>query len=312
MIFQNLNFYQTIFIGLWIAFSHILFSQDITSLAGVNWSVRAIIDAQETPTGMLQNVSAIDLDTEGNLYIIDSGRNRLLKYSAAGIFMKEIGGFGRGTEQFNDPRDVDAHLTLNIFVTDFNNNRIVRFDSNLNYLNDFNPIFNSSFYFEMPLSVTVNNQYDIFILEDLNKRIVKIDRFNQPLTAFGTTSENLGQLLGPYQVTLGRRNILYVSDPLSCSIQIFDFLGNYIGNIIHPDFIEPKGIFTTAQGELLVADPKGQTIYFFNHHHTLDDILNLKILSIHPLDIALWNPGAERNRILYVVSSRLCVVLATE
>lgn len=311
MIFQNSNFFQAIFIGLWVGFSHFLFSQVIKSTAGIDWSFRSIIDAQETPAGILQNVSAIDLDTEGNLYIIDSGRNRLLKYSATGTFMREIGGFGRGSEQFNDPRDVDAHLTLNIFVTDFNNNRIVRFDSNLNYLNDFNPVFTNPFYFEMPLSVAVNNQYDLFILEDLNKRIVKIDRFNKPLTVFGTTSENLGQLLGPYQVTLGSRNILYVSDPLSCAIQIFDFLGNYIGSITHPDFIEPKGIFATAQGELLVADLKGQKIYFYNNHHALDDILDLKILALNPLDMALWNPGAERNRVLYVASSRNCVVFTS-
>ncbi len=311
MVFSNWQIYRAVILGLWLGFSCFLYGQEISSEAGVKWSVIHIIDAGETPTGLLQNVSAIDLDREGNLYIVDSGRNRLLKYTASHTFVKEIGGFGRGAEQFNNPRDVDAHLTLNIFVADFSNNRIVRFDSHLNYLNDFNPIYNNPFYFEMPLSVAVNNQYDLFILEDLNKRIVKIDRFNQPLTAFGTSSENLGQLLGPYQISLSARNLLYVSDPLSGSIQIFDFLGNYISQVSHPDFVEPKGIFLTAQGQLLVADPKGQKVYFFSDHHSLEDILDLRILPLAPLDIALWNPGGTRYPLLYVATSRACVILIT-
>jgi DNA-binding beta-propeller fold protein YncE len=275
-----------------------------------NWEIIRVMDAQETPSGILQNVSAIDLDSEGNLYILDSGRNRLLKYSSAGIFIKETGGFGKGPGQFNDPRDLDAHLTLNIFVADFNNNRIVRFDSNLNFLNDFVTNYESPLYFEMPLSVAVNGQYDLFILEDLNKRVVKFDRFNEPLTAFGKASENLGQLLGPNQLAIGNKNEIYVSDPLKKSIQVFDFLGNYLMEIVHPDFIEPRGIFLTPQGQLLVADLKGQKIYFYDGFHKVLEVLDVKNSDIVPLDIASWNPRNDKNEILYVASARLCLVIA--
>jgi hypothetical protein len=287
-----------------------LFTQETRSPGEISWIITRIIDAQETPAGVLQNVTAIDLDTEGNLYILDSGRNRLLKYSAAGFFIKEAGGFGKGSEQFNDPRDVDAHLTLNIFVADFNNNRIVRFDSNLNFLNDFIPDFESPYYFEMPLSIAVNGQYDLFILEDLNKRIVKFDRFNQPLAAFGEASENLGQLLGPYQLALGSKNEIYVSDPLNQSILVFDFLGNYLFEIIHPDFLEPKGIFLSLQGQLLVADPRGQKIYFYDSQQKISDILNLTDYNIFPLDVAYWNPRGDQQSVLYVASARQCLVMS--
>jgi hypothetical protein len=285
------------------------FSQEISSPGEISWLITRIIDAQETPAGVLQNVTAIDLDTEGNLYILDSGRNRLLKYSAAGIFIKEAGGFGKGPEQFNDPRDLDAHLTLNIFVADFNNNRIVRFDNNLNFLNDFIPDSDSPFYFEMPLSIAVNGQYDLFILEDLNKRIVKFDRFNHPLAAFGKASENLGQLLGPSQLALGSKNEIYVSDPLNRSILVFDFLGNYLFEIVHPDFLEPKGIFFSFLGQLLVADPRGQKIYFYDRQQKISEILDLTYYNIFPLDVAYWNPRGDKQAVLYVASAQQCLIM---
>jgi hypothetical protein len=293
----------------WLLIASNAFAQETVSDSMISWEIIRVLDAQETPSGALQNISAIDLDTEGNLYILDSGRNRLLKYSSSGIFIKETGGFGKGPEQFNDPRDVDAHLTLNIYVADFNNNRIVRYDSNLNFLNDFSTDFESPFYFEMPLSVAVNGQYDLFILEDLNKRIVKFDRFNQPLAAFGKASENLGQLLGPYRLALGNKNEIYVADPLNKSIQVFDFLGNYLMEIVHPDFIEPRGIFLSPQGQLLVADPKGQKIYFYDNSRKISEILNLRDLNILPLDVASWNPRTDKNAILYVASVRHCLIM---
>ncbi|OGB60642.1 MAG: hypothetical protein A2Y94_03335 [Caldithrix sp. RBG_13_44_9] len=293
----------------WLVITSNTFAQEPQAESEFSWEIIRVIDAQETPSGILQNISAIDLDTEGNLYILDSGRNRLLKYSSSGIFIKETGGFGKGPEQFNDPRDVDAHLTLNIFVADFNNNRIIRYDSNLNFLNDFIPDFESPFYFEMPLSVAVNGQYDLFILEDLNKRIVKFDRFNQPLAAFGKASENLGQLLGPYQLALGSKNEIYVSDPLNKSIQVFDFLGNYLREIVHPDFVEPRGIYISPQGQLLVADPKGQKIYFYDSSHKIFDVIDVRNFNIVPLDIASWNPRMDKNTVLYVASARHCLVM---
>ncbi len=273
------------------------------------WIVWKILDGSETPSGSLREVNAIDLDSEGNLFILDGGRNRLLKYSPDGLFLKEVGGFGNSADEFNFPRDLDAHRTLNIFVADYNNNRVVRLDKNLNYLNEFVLASDNPFYFEMPLSVAVNNQYDIFILEDLNKRIIKLDRFNQPMAAFGRASENLGQLLGPHQLALGNRNEIYVSDPLKKAIIVFDPLGNFLKEIIHPEFIEPRGIFLTPDDQLLVADTRGRKIFLYLKGGKFQEILDVKLF---PTDVALWKPPGNRPSYLYVSGSEKCIIFSQE
>ncbi|RQW05375.1 MAG: hypothetical protein EH225_04650 [Calditrichaeota bacterium] len=290
----------------------LLFTQETTSAGISNWEIVFTIDAAETPSGVLQSVPAIDLDPEGNLYIMDSGRNRLVKYSAQGKFLEEIGGFGQGAEEFSNPRDLDTHLSLNIFIADYNNNRVVRLDARMHFLNDFQTSFDSPYYFEMPLSVAVNNQYDIFILEDLNKTIIKFNRFSEPLTAFGSAAENLGQLLGPQQLAIGQGNLLYVSDVLQKSVLVFDFLGNYLREIKHPDFVEPRGIDVSARGELIVADQKGRTVYFYDDSRNFFDIFNLASYDIRPTDVALWHPKGKSGMRLYISDPQKCYIFVAE
>jgi hypothetical protein len=158
----------------------------------------------------------------------------------------------------------------------------------------------------MPLSVAVNNQYDLFILEDLNKRIVKYDRFNQPKAQFGSATDNLGQLLGPFQVAMGSKNEIFISDRLLKKIQVFDFLGNFLREINHPNFIEPLGIDVSPQDYLVVADQKGQKIYFFTTAGKLQEQLDLKPLEISPTDVALWHPRGTKKAHLYVSSINKC------
>ncbi len=273
------------------------------------WIIVKTIDGQYTPSGPIQEAMAIDLDNGGSLYILDRGLNRLLKFTGNGLFLKEIGGFGDGPEQFDDPRDVDAHLTLNVYVADYNNNRIVRFDSNLNFLNEFRPLFDSPSYFEFPLSIAVNSQYDIFLLEDINKSVLKFNRFNQLLVTFGKSSENLGQLLGPYQLTNGDQNEIYISDPLKRSILVFDYLGNFLREISHPDFVEPKGISVSQRKELVVVDESSQQIYFFENGMKFSEKIDMQFLNIRPLDVVLWQPRGVAKKQLFVSSSQKCYIL---
>jgi tripartite motif-containing protein 71 len=282
--------------------------QDSSRINMEQWILARAINGEDSPSGKFLSIPAIDLDPQGNLYIVDSGRNRLLKYSPDGYYIEDVGGFGNGPHQFNDPRDVDAHLALSIYIADYNNNRVVRLDSRMYYLSDFKTSLDSPYYFEMPLSVAVDNQYDIFILEDLHKRVVKFNRFDQPQVAFGKSSENLGQLLGPYQIAAGQKNILYVSDSVQGIIVMFDFLGNYLNQIEHPDMIEPRGIHVSARGELAIADHRGRKIFFYRQGGKFFDLLDLSPADIKPTDVALWHPMGRQDMVLYVSDSDKCYI----
>ncbi len=272
------------------------------------WQLNSVVTGDITPSGVFRENVAMDLDSEGNLYIVDRGRNRLVKFSPEGFFLHEVGGFGDGAEEFNDPRDVDAHLTLNIYVADYNNDRIVRFDQRLNYLNEFKSSEDSPIFFERPLSVAVSNQYDIFLLDDLNKEVIKINRFNQPLIAFGNASDNLGQLLGPYQLAISQKNEVYVTDRLQKAVVIFDYLGNFNMELTHPEFQDPKGIDIDFYDQLVITDPIARKIFFFRDHSSFIQELDLKPAGLIPVDAFYWQPRGKKIAYLYILTSQKCLV----
>ena len=303
--------YLSLFLLIGSLFSTAVYTQELPIPEQIDgWQLKSVMTGDITPSGVFRENVAMDLDSEGNLYIVDRGRNRLVKLSPEGFFLHEVGGFGDGTEQFNDPRDVDAHLTLNIFVADYNNDRIVRFDQRLNYLNEFKSSEDSPIFFERPLSVAVSNQYDIFLLDDLNKEVIKINRFNQPLIAFGNASDNLGQLLGPYQLAISQKNEVYVTDQSQKAVIIFDYLGNFIMELTNPEFQDPKGIDIDSYDQMVVTDPAARKIFFFRDHSSFILELNLKPSGLIPVDALYWQPRGKKIAYLYILTSQKCLVFA--
>ncbi len=87
----------------------------------------------------VQNLSAIDLDEDGNVYAVDRALHQLRKFSRANGFLPDaafgtsgvVGGLGSEDGQFNDPVDVQWLQTANganLWVADSVNARLQLFD----------------------------------------------------------------------------------------------------------------------------------------------------------------------------------------
>lgn len=63
-------------------------------------------------------------DSAGNLYILDTGNNRIQKLDPQGIFMKTIGRQGQGPGEFQGPFSLDIDEQDNLFVFEPRNMRI--------------------------------------------------------------------------------------------------------------------------------------------------------------------------------------------
>jgi hypothetical protein len=83
----------------------------------------------------LDNATSISV-TQNSIYIVEQGKNRLLKLDHNGKLLDTIGGRGSGDYQFSKPVDVDATNGLKIFVSDQNNRRIQVFDRRGQFLSN--------------------------------------------------------------------------------------------------------------------------------------------------------------------------------
>jgi len=81
-----------------------------------------------------RNLQGLWIDETGNLYVVDNGNRRVLKYNSAGVHKLTIGGGGWSNGRFIDPRGVTVDADGFIYVTDHARNDIQKFSHKGNFV----------------------------------------------------------------------------------------------------------------------------------------------------------------------------------
>jgi len=68
----------------------------------------------------------LTLDEFGNIYVVDKGEDKVLKFDRNGKFILSFGRFGSGYKEFKDPSGI-SYYGRTLYVADTGNNRILRF-----------------------------------------------------------------------------------------------------------------------------------------------------------------------------------------
>jgi NHL repeat len=73
-------------------------------------------------------------DSHGNIFVSDGyGNSRVVKISPGGKWLKEVGTYGSGRDEFNTPHSIAADARDDIYIADRGNHRIQVYDDNLNF-----------------------------------------------------------------------------------------------------------------------------------------------------------------------------------
>lgn len=184
--------------------------------------------------GSFSNAVDLDIDIEGNIYVVDSYRNLLVKFSAEGDSVDSFGGYGRGTEGFDEPVAVYARRGTEVYIADYNNHRIQRFDRRLDlvftlYTRD---DVNEEARFGYPLDVAVSRQGELLVLDGENRRVAVFDPAGRFLRSFGGPSDGEGRMVDPVRLELDDADNVYVLD--NGAIKSYDPFGGWVGHVPTP------------------------------------------------------------------------------
>ena len=260
----------------------------------------------------------VTTDSSGNIYVADSGNDRIVKFDPNGNYMMQFGISGNSDGQFMDPRGVAVDNTGYIYVADTVNNRIQKFDSSGKFVLKFGSFGTGDAQFHGPYSVAVDKSGFVYVADVGNARIEKFDSSGNFVLAFGTRGQGNGEFDGIGRIAVDNSGVLYVTS-VPHGVQIFDENGNYIKSIpLKPTLSgnnspDAMGISLDKNGNIYVAgynqariqtfDPQGNFEYEFGSFGSEQGQFN------HPGNIAVDNSGniliadADNNRIERLDSS---------
>ncbi|MDZ7269806.1 MAG: NHL repeat-containing protein [candidate division KSB1 bacterium] len=215
-------------------------------------------------TRPLAQPAAIALDPEGNLYVADTGNQRVVKCDPEGRWLREVGGFGFDAGQFDRPVDVWAGNGLDVIVADYNNHRLQRFDRDLNFIAAYSSEAGQeqSLQFGYPAAVALSPQGELLVADHEFNRLLRFDAFGRPRASFGDFNWGEGGLVRPAKIMISSRGEIFVSDSVRHAIMIYDAYGNFLDLLGAGLLDRPCGV-AEWQGLVLVADRGHQRIAGF-------------------------------------------------
>jgi sugar lactone lactonase YvrE len=169
------------------------------------------------PASDLTNPKAYDLwgprdvaiDSEGNVWVADTGTCRLIKFTNDGTFLTSFGKCGSEPRQLREPVGIEIAASGDIFVADAWNRRIQHFDS------QFNPVAE----FPMPGWVPDDPSTKPYLALAPDGSIIASETSRNRLLRIGADGsilsilEGIGEtaLVSPTGLALDSRGFLYIS-----------------------------------------------------------------------------------------------------
>lgn len=252
-------------------------------LAEKKFDYSEISNARRTAIGTKKGYYGIAIDFYGN-YICTNSRDRIDCFDFRGKFIRSIGSFGSGDENFNKPYGIAINSQGFIYVCDSDNYRIQMLDRNYKFIHRFGGLLR----FQFPCDIAIDDVDNVYIVDALHDRVFVYSPTGEFIKSFGKLGNNPGEFQWPTGIRINSRGNIIVGDSLNSRVQVFDsdfqFLftfgsyGNKEGQFIG------YGIKIEIDNDdrIIVTDCCGHRILFFEPDGTFISSLGNRKLFNYP------------------------------
>lgn len=211
----------------------------------------------------------ICVDKEGNIFVADTGNNRVQKFNNEGNYLSGFGQFGWEEGEFSNPFNIAIDSEANIYVTDSGNKRVQKFNKDGTFLQVFPQKGMEWEIFEDPESIGIDSFDNIYITDSGKNCLFKFDNEGNLLLKLGKLGEDKGEFKEPKGIALDDKGNIYVADTGNNRVQKFspegEFLTLFGGKGSEPgEFLSPQGIAINRKGVIYVADTGNNRIQKFS------------------------------------------------
>ncbi len=195
----------------------------------------------------------------GNIYLADGGNGRIVVYSAAGIFLRAIGGeVGAGLVRFRRLLGLAVDRDETLLAVDAGAAAVYVFDPGGRHVRTIDvgrlfPKVSTGI-----IDAAVGPEGSLFVVDNFNHRVCVVGAAGL-VSTFGGLGEGSGELSAPTFAATDAEGRLYLADALNSRVQVFGPGGEFIRSFgrsgLGPaGFGRPKGVAVSDTGEVFVAD----------------------------------------------------------
>jgi phosphodiesterase/alkaline phosphatase D-like protein len=175
--------------------------------------------------GSFKEPEAVAVDASGNIFVADSGHNRVLEFNSKREYLRQFGSTGRGEGQFEGIAGIAANSSGDVYVT--GSNRVQEFSPTGAFIRQFGSFGSGFGQLDGPSGIAIDSSGDVWVLDSYNYRVEEFSATGGPLTRFGSQGSASGQLSLAHGLAISGGN-LYVSEFANNRVQEFSVTGTFI------------------------------------------------------------------------------------
>jgi DNA-binding beta-propeller fold protein YncE len=200
----------------------------------------------------------VAVSSDGRVYVVDSARNRVKIFDAAGNPLGSLGSEGDGEGQLSGPVGIDIARNGDVYVADKNNNRLQVFKADGSFRRSL-PVEEAGVAAE-PVDVAVSAKgKTLYVTTNDTHKVLAFSSRGKFVNAWGGQGEEPGQFNYPATIDVDDSDKIYVVDVLNARVRVFKKEGEWAAQFgkygAKPgSFIRPKGIAADSVGRIYVSD----------------------------------------------------------
>jgi DNA-binding beta-propeller fold protein YncE len=215
----------------------------------------------------------VAVDSDGYVYVADTGNNRVQKFDGNGTFIVQWGGPGIRQGQFKQPSGIAVDSRGYVYVADTGNNRIQKFDRHGAFVSQWGGLGKEDGQFNFPVAVATDRYRNVYVADTENNRVQIFESDGNFISKIEGVKSGQASL-SPTGVVVDPDGTVYLADLKNGKVHKFDMEGEFLdawGAFGRDDmpFDNLSALAVDAAGNVYAADSGKNRIQMFDGDGTI-------------------------------------------